>query len=63
MEGAQYSVDPDGIRDFGNIERLEQTEGGFRIIGDFGDVHVLGGTLHFAVSDSELRSASAETVN
>ena len=40
---------PDGSRDYGNIDELEQTEKGYRISGDFGSVTIEGGTMSFTV--------------
>lgn len=34
------TTDPDGSKDFGSIDALSEVEGGFLIVGDFGEVHV-----------------------
>ena len=49
MEQTNSSIDPDGSRDYGNIDELEQTEKGYRISGDFGSVAIEGGTMSFTV--------------
>jgi hypothetical protein len=49
MEDVRFSVDPDGSRDFGNIDVLEAQGNGYRVVGDFGDVTVSGGLMQFAV--------------
>jgi len=43
------SVDPDGSKDYGNIDSLVALESGFRVVGDFGDVSIRGGELRFEV--------------
>jgi len=40
LNGLSPHTDPDGTQDFGSIDLLALTEGGFRIIGKFGDVLV-----------------------
>lgn len=43
------SIDPDGSKDYGNIDSLVASESGFRLAGDFGDVNIRGGELQFEI--------------
>jgi len=43
------STDPDGTVDYGNIDSLSLTSGGFEIEGDFGSVIIKGGKLNFEI--------------
>lgn len=52
IERTESSVDPDGSRDFGNIDELEDTKNGFRICGDFGSVEIVGGAMKFTINTS-----------
>lgn len=49
MQQANSSIDPDGSEDYGNIDSLKQTTNGFKLSGDFGNVHIKGGKLVFTV--------------
>ena len=49
MENVKPSIDPDGSKDYGNIEHLFQDETGFDLHGDFGEVRISGGKLLFLV--------------
>ncbi len=46
----KYSTDPDGSKDYGNIESLSKTPEGFIVSGEFGNVSIKGGTLEFSIS-------------
>ena len=52
MEQTNSSIDPDGSRDFGNIDELEDTENGYRVCGEFGSVEIIGGTMQFKIETS-----------
>ena len=52
MDQVNPGFDASGSRDFGNIDELEDTENGYRICGDFGSVHIVGGTMQFEVRAS-----------
>ncbi|MDG5501212.1 hypothetical protein [Marinobacter sp. BGYM27] len=43
------SIDPDGSKDYGNIDLLVTSESGFSLAGDFGDVSIRGGELRFDI--------------
>jgi len=45
------TIDPDGSIDFGNIDTLSKIQDIFNLIGEFGDVTIVGGELHFDVID------------
>jgi hypothetical protein len=49
MESTRYSTDPDGSIDYGNIDSLVKSERGFNLGGEFGEVTVGGGKLHFEI--------------
>ena len=49
IESVHSTKDPDGSTDYGNIDTLCQTEGGFNLSGDFGSVNIMGGELRFEV--------------
>ena len=39
-EAVRFTIDPDGSKDFGNIESFEEEDGRVLLSGDFGDVVV-----------------------
>jgi len=43
------STDPDGSIDYGNIDTLQVVDGGFELIGDFGNLKISGGELRFEI--------------
>ena len=43
------SQDPDGSKDYGNIEHLSQTLTGYELRGEFGNVIITGSELNFEV--------------
>ena len=43
------SRDANGDIDFGNVDSLLKTRDGFSIVGDFGDVSVIGGEVVFTI--------------
>ena len=49
MSEVRPSLDPNGEKDFGNIEDLETKTNGFRISGEFGTVELVGGKMRFEV--------------
>lgn len=48
-EDVQATNDPDGSKDYGNIDSLESHDGSFTITGEFGVVVIQGGELRFDV--------------
>ena len=52
IEAVSSTVDPDGSKDYGNIDTLSQTENGYNISGNFGAVKIMGGVLRFEVHKS-----------
>lgn len=49
IDSTPSTIDPDGTRDYGNIDALSQTKGGFHVSGDFGSVNIAGGELYFEI--------------
>ena len=49
IESVQESKDLDGSIDYGNIEELNKTHDGFKLVGEFGDVKIKGGELCFEI--------------
>jgi len=49
IELTPSSSDPDGSKDYGNIDSLMALGNGFRLTGDFGDVSIKGGELRFEI--------------
>ncbi len=49
IELTPSSTDPDGSKDYGNIDSLKASESGFRLAGDFGDIIIKGGELRFEI--------------
>jgi len=49
MDSVIATTDPDGSKDYGNIEILTKTVNGFELVGDFGKVEINGGELRFEV--------------
>jgi hypothetical protein len=49
MDSTRYSTDPDGSIDYGNIDSLIKSESGFNLCGQFGEVTISGGLLHFEI--------------
>ena len=49
MSEAKSTTDPDGSVDYDSIDSLEQTNGGFSISGEFGDVFVSANAMQLVV--------------
>jgi hypothetical protein len=49
MSEANFTVDTDGSKDYGNIDGLSATASGFLIYGDFGEVTIGAKACHFLV--------------
>jgi hypothetical protein len=47
FEQVVSSTDPDGSKDYGNVDTLSRTENRYELSGDFGLVEIEGGELHF----------------
>lgn len=52
MSDTKSTVDPDGTKDYGNIDSLYQTGAVFRVYGDFGEVEIQGGSLTLEFSET-----------
>jgi len=52
MSQVKPSTDPDGARDYGNIEDLQENSEGFFLEGDFGSVSIIGGEINFEIKET-----------
>jgi len=50
MADTPANTDPDGSKDYGNIDALSESEGGYAIAGDFGDVAVKARGCSFSIT-------------
>gem|GEM_PF-1454771 len=57
IELTPSSSDPDGSKDYGNIDSLMALDNGFRLTGDFVDVSIKGGELRFGFTHKKRRQA------
>jgi hypothetical protein len=48
------STDPDGSQDYGSLDELVAVPGGYRIVGDFGAVHVQATALRMQIGSRRL---------
>ena len=48
-EDVQATIDPDGSKDYGNIDSLDSHDGSFTVRGQFGVVAIQGGELRFEI--------------
>jgi hypothetical protein len=49
IESVRFAQGPDGSIDYGNIDVLVKLESTYQVVGDFGEVEIIGGELRFAV--------------
>ena len=52
MGQVKPSIDPDGEKDYGNIDALQKNSEGCLIEGDFGSVSLIGGEINFEISET-----------
>ena len=50
MADTPANTDPDGSKDYGNIDALSESEGGYAIAGDFGTVAVKAKGCSFSIT-------------
>ena len=52
MSQVKPSVDPNGEKDYGNIDALQENNDGFLLEGDFGSVSIIGGEINFEINET-----------